>query len=83
MVATKPVTVDEFAAMPLEGAWELVDGEMIELSPTADKSGWVSGRVFSRIERFVDAHRLGWAFPQKRVSSYSMTAPPYGPPTRR
>ena len=63
MVATKPVTIDEFAAMPLEGVWELVDGEMIELSPTADESGWVSGRVFSRIERFVDAHRLGWAFP--------------------
>ena len=63
MVATRLVTIDEFAAMPLEGVWELIDGEMIELSPTADESGWVSGRVFSRIERFVDVRRLGWAFP--------------------
>ena len=63
MVATRHVTIEEFAAMPLQGIWELVDGEMIELSPTADRSGWVSGRVFSRLERFVDARHLGWAFP--------------------
>lgn len=63
MVATHRLTIQEFEAMPLEGSWELVDGELVEVSPNAGNSGWISGRLFSRIERFVDAHQLGWAFP--------------------
>lgn len=63
MVTTRPITVEEFAAMPLEGSWELVDGDLQAVSPNAGDSGWISGRIFSRLEQFVDSHRLGWAFP--------------------
>ena len=63
MVATRQFTIAEFAAMPLQGSWELIDGELIELTPTAGESGWIAGRLFSRLERFVDANGLGWAFP--------------------
>ncbi len=63
MVATKPISVEEFEAMLLEGAWELVDGEMVEVTPSANRSGWISGRVFSRLEQFVDFKKIGWAFP--------------------
>ena len=62
MVATKLVTVDEFAAMPLEGAWELVDGEMIELSPTAGESGWISAVIVGLLTMHVHQSRLGWVF---------------------
>jgi Uma2 family endonuclease len=65
MVATRPITIDEFARMPLEGSWELIDGEPVELSPSADISGWISGRLFSRLGQFVGARGLGWAFPPK------------------
>jgi Uma2 family endonuclease len=63
MVATKQITVDEFETMPREGNWELIDGELFEVSPAGNRSGWISGRLFSRIEQFVRAHDLGWAFP--------------------
>lgn len=63
MVATRRVTIDEFAKMPVEGIWELIDGEPIELSPAAGRSSWVGGRLFSRLERHVEANGIGWAFP--------------------
>lgn len=62
MVATRQVTVNEFAAMPLEGIWELVDGEPIEMMATGGQSGWISARIASRLEQYVSANRLGWAF---------------------
>jgi Uma2 family endonuclease len=62
MVATHRITVEEFAKLPLEGRWELIDGELVEMTPSSDRSGWVSGRLFSRLERFVDANSLGLAF---------------------
>jgi Uma2 family endonuclease len=63
MVATRLVTVDEFAAMPLDGLWELVDGEMIEVSPNAGRSGWIGGRFVTHLTEHVRPDRLGWVFP--------------------
>jgi len=63
MVATRRMTIDEFAEMSLPGIWELVDGEPIELSPAAGRSGWIAGRLFSRLERHVEASGIGWVFP--------------------
>jgi Uma2 family endonuclease len=63
MVVTRRVTIDEFAAMPLEGIWELVDGEPIELTPSAGRSGWISGNVFALLSSHVRQSHLGWAFP--------------------
>jgi Uma2 family endonuclease len=62
MVATRQVTVEEFAAMPLHGIWELVDGEPIELSPAAGRSGWISANVVALLANHVRSGRLGWAF---------------------
>jgi Uma2 family endonuclease len=63
MVAAKLVTVDEFTALPLEGIWELVDGEMIELSRNAGRSGWVGGQLVACLTEHVRPRRLGWVFP--------------------
>ena len=63
MVATRPVTVEEFSELPLQGSWELVDGEPIELSPAAGRSGWISGNVFALLANHVRKSQLGWAFP--------------------
>jgi Uma2 family endonuclease len=62
MVATRRVTIDEFAEMPLQGIWELVDGEPIELSPAAGRSGWISATVVALLANHVRSGRLGWAF---------------------
>ena len=63
MVATRLVTVNEFASMLLEGLWELVDGEMIELSPNAGRSGWIGGQFVTHLTEHVRPRRLGWVFP--------------------
>src|SRR5215212_5886571 len=62
MVATRQVTVEEFAEMPLQGVWELVDGELIELSPAAGRSGWISATIVALLANHVRQSRLGWAF---------------------
>ncbi len=63
MVATKPISVEEFEAMPLEGTWELVDGEMVELTPSANRSGWIAGQIAFLLEAHVRATNAGWVFP--------------------
>jgi Uma2 family endonuclease len=63
MVATRQVTVEEFAEMPLQGVWELVDGEPIELSPAAGRSGWISGNIYRLLASHVWRSQMGWSFP--------------------
>jgi Uma2 family endonuclease len=62
MVATRQVTVAEFAAMPLEGVWELVDGEPVEMMASGGRAGWITLRIGSRLEQFTSSHHLGWVF---------------------
>src|SRR5215213_1613260 len=49
--------------MPLQGIWELVDGELIELSPASGRSSRIGGRLYARLADFVEPSGLGWAFP--------------------
>ena len=62
MVATRRLTIDEFAEMPLQGIWELVNGEPIELSPAAGRSGWISGNIVALLANHLRPNRLGWVF---------------------
>lgn len=63
MVATRRMTVDEFAAMPLQGRWELVDGEPVEVTPSAGRSGWIAFQLAFQLEAHVRSANLGWVFP--------------------
>lgn len=59
MVATLPITVEEFEKMPLDGHWELIDGELVEVSPTAEESSNISATVVGLLWAFNREHRLG------------------------
>lgn len=59
MIATKQRTVEEFEAMPLEGRWELIDGELVEMSPAAEGSSNISATMVGILWQHVRAHRLG------------------------
>jgi Uma2 family endonuclease len=63
MVTTHHVTVEKFASLPLEGVWELIDGEMVEWSPTSGLSRWIAGRLFARLAIHAEQGDLVWAFP--------------------
>lgn len=62
MVATRRITIDEFAEMPLQGIWELVDGEPIESSPAAGRSGWINATIVALPANYVRQSGLGRAF---------------------
>jgi len=62
MVATRQVTVEEFAEMSLQGVWELIDGELIELSPAAGRSGWISATIVALLANHFGQSRFGWVF---------------------
>lgn len=59
MVATRQITVDEFEAMPLEGLWELVDGELVEVTPSADESSTTAMQIGRVLGNHVIPQRLG------------------------
>jgi Uma2 family endonuclease len=63
MVATRPVSIEEFARMSGDGSWELIDGELVAVNPAAVRSSRIGGRFYSRLEAFVDGGILGWAYP--------------------
>ena len=63
MVTARPVTIAEFASMSREGSWELIDGELVSVTPSSDRSGWIAGEIFAVIRHHVRDHNLGWVFP--------------------
>ena len=63
MVATRPLTVTEFATEAREGHWELIDGEPVEMTPSSNESSWIAGEVFFAIRTYLAAHPIGRAFP--------------------
>src|SRR5438105_3009897 len=55
-------TPEDLLTMPDGDQFELVDGRLVErhMGLLAD---WVSGRLFSRLTAYCDAHPTGWVFP--------------------
>ena len=63
MVVTRQVSVEEFARMAREGSWELIDGEPVAVNPVAGRASRIGGRLYARLDAFVEAGNLGWAYP--------------------
>jgi Uma2 family endonuclease len=59
MVATRPITIEEFETLPLEGRWELIDGEPVELTPSADESSSIGATIITLLGSFVRPRSLG------------------------
>ena len=57
---TKPMTADELLAMPDDGyRYELVQGELIQMSPAGDEHGQVTIELAVSLHLYVKQHRLG------------------------
>jgi Uma2 family endonuclease len=59
MVVTRHVTVEEFATMPLEGRWELIDGEPVHMPASADESSSIGATIIGFLAPFVRSRGLG------------------------
>src|SRR4029079_17004023 len=63
MVATHPISIEQFATTSRDGLWELIDGEPVAVTPSSDRSGWIAGEVFGHLRDHVRTHNLGRVFP--------------------
>lgn len=63
MVATARMTIIEFAGLQHDGSWELIEGEPVAVTPSADRSGWIAGEIFGLLRNHVRAENTGLAFP--------------------
>ncbi len=59
MVATRHLTIEEFEAMPLEGRWELIDGEPVEMTPSSDEPLSIAATITFLLGSFVRPRGLG------------------------
>lgn len=55
----KKLTAEEAVASRLPGGWELVEGEVVPVSPTGGKHGRVVRKLGARLGDHVDSHGLG------------------------
>lgn len=63
-VETRLMTADELLAMPEHGAqrYELVDGELITMSPSGAKHSKIGARILQDLGTYVRQHRLGGTY---------------------
>ncbi len=59
MVTTTRLTIEEFETLPLEGRWELIDGEPVEMSPSADESSSIAATIIYLLAAFIRPKGLG------------------------
>jgi Uma2 family endonuclease len=54
--ATKRLTFEEFQELNLDGAYELVDGQLEELVPPKPRHGWTGARLSIELGNYLDIH---------------------------
>ena len=59
MVTTRHLTIEEFETMPLEGRWELIDGEPVEMAPASDEPSSTAAAIGGLLYLHVRAGKLG------------------------
>lgn len=52
----KMLTFEEFAALGLDGAFELANGRLEELVPFSPFHSWTGGRIFSVLDPYLETH---------------------------
>jgi len=63
MQVHRPITVDDLDALELPERWELVQGEVVEASPSGAKSGRIGGRIYNRLLETGERAGKGYAYP--------------------
>lgn len=60
-VETRLMTADELLAMPDDGThkYELVEGELIQISPSGARHSKLGARILRHLGNYVDEHELG------------------------
>lgn len=59
MATTRLYTVEDVEQSPPEGEWELIDGELVTVTPASLKSSMTGNRIGRLVGNYVDEHDLG------------------------
>ena len=59
MVGTHQYTVEDLETAPPQGRWELIDGELVELTPAADEPSSIGATILGFLGPFVRERKLG------------------------
>jgi len=62
MVATRKWTVEEIAADPPEGRWELIEGELVAMTPSGAEASTAGSNLNAMVNAHVRRNRLGFTF---------------------
>ncbi|SFH54973.1 Uma2 family endonuclease [Planctomicrobium piriforme] len=57
------MTPEDFLLLPNRDAYELVNGELVELKMSEDSS-WIAGEIFFYLRAALAKRRSGWIFPE-------------------
>ena len=60
MVTTRPATAADLHAMGSDAPFELIQGELVRVSPSSFKSNLVLGNMHFELKRFVRPRKLGY-----------------------
>ena len=64
-LTSTPITAEELARLSMpDKSVELVRGQLMVREPPGTRHGDIAGRLYLRVANFVEAHRLGVAYPQ-------------------
>ena len=63
MLMKQQATIEDLYCVPDNGKAELVNGEIVLMSPTGGLPGYAGGEIFASMRDFVKRNRLGYAFP--------------------
>ena len=64
MATTKLWTVEELEREgPPDGRWELIDGELVEMTPSGGDASYVGGWILTLLSNLVVPRRLGRVYP--------------------
>ena len=55
------MTAEEFFALPDDGSYELINGKVIELTPSGFQHGTLAGDIYAALKNFLRTHDLGRA----------------------
>ena len=59
MVTTRHVTVEELETMSLDGLWELIDGELVEVTPASDEPSSLGATIVFLLSQHIRPVKLG------------------------
>lgn len=59
MATTRVYTIEDVERSPPEGEWELIDGELVPMTPSGLEASSLGLRIGRIVGNFVDAHDLG------------------------